>query len=229
MRVALCLLTYNERPCLEKIFPLIPAPSPESGFDQLFAIDGGSTDGTVEYYRDHGVPVMGQSRRGRGDAFLLAFERVEADAYIFFSPDGNEDVRDLPKFKPLLQDGADLVIASRMMRGAVNEEDIHFLKPRKWANNTLNLLANSLFRKVGPFVTDSINGYRAITHRAAQNLKLDALDYTIEYQMTIRALKRRMAIVEFPTREGHRVAGVTGASSFPTGIRFLKRLWRELR
>jgi glycosyltransferase involved in cell wall biosynthesis len=229
MRVALCLLTYNERPCLQQIFPLIPAPSPESGFDQLFAIDGGSNDGTVEYYRAHGVPVIGQSRRGRGDAFLLAFQRVEADAYIFFSPDGNEDIQDLPKFRPLLQDGADLVIASRMMRGAVNEEDIHLLKPRKWANNALNLLANGLFRKVGPFVTDSINGYRAINRRAAQELKLDALDYTIEYQMTIRALKKQMAIVEFPTREGQRVAGVSGASSFPTGIRFLDRLWRELR
>ncbi len=229
MKVALCLLTYNEQPCLEQIFPLIPAPSLDSGFDQMIAIDGGSTDGTLEYYREHGVPVIGQSRRGRGDAFLLAFQRVETDAYIFFSPDGNEDVRDLPKFKPLLQGGADLVIASRMMRGAVNEEDLHLLKPRKWANNALNLLANSLFRKIGPFVTDSINGYRAITRRAAQEQKLDALDYTIEYQMTIRALKKRMAIVEFPTREGQRVAGVTGASSLPTGIRFLKRLWRELR
>src|SRR6266571_2182669 len=213
MKVTLCLLTYNERPCLEQIFPLIPAPSPQSGFDQLVAIDGGSTDGTTEYYRERGVPVIGQSRRGRGDAFLLAFEQIESDAYVFFSPDGNEDVRDLPKFKPLLQDGADLVIASRMVRGAVNEEDIHFLKPRKWANNTLNLLANVLFRKVGPFVSDSINGYRAITRRAAQELKLDALDYTIEYQMTIRALKQRMAIVEFPTREGQRVAGVSGAPS----------------
>ena len=229
MKVALCLLTYNEQPCLEQIFPLIPAPSLDSGFDQMIAIDGGSTDGTLEYYREHGVPVIGQSRRGRGDAFLLAFQRVETDAYIFFSPDGNEDVQDLPKFKPLLQGGADLVIASRMMRGAVNEEDLHLLKPRKWANNALNLLANSLFRKIGPFVTDSINGYRAITRRAAQQQKLDALDYTIEYQMTIRALKKRMAIVEFPTREGQRVAGVTGASSLPTGIRFLKRLWRELR
>src|SRR6266705_2576235 len=207
MRVALCLLTYNERPCLEQIFPLIPAPSLESGFDQLVAVDGGSTDGTVEYYRDHGVPVIGQSRRGRGDAFLLAFERIEADAYIFFSPDGNEDAQDLPKFKPLLESGADLVIASRMMRGAVNEEDIHFLKPRKWANNGLNSLANLCFRKRGPFVTDSINGYRAMTRRAAQELQLDALDYTIEYQMTIRALKSRMAIVEFPSREGQRVAG----------------------
>jgi len=229
MRVALCLLTYNERPCLEQIFPLIPAPSLDSGFDQLVAIDGGSTDGTEEYYRERGVQVIGQSRRGRGDAFLLAFEHVEADAYIFFSPDGNEDVRDLPKFRPLLEGGADLVIASRMMRGAVNEEDIHLLKPRKWANNALNLLANVLFRRVGPSVTDSINGYRAITRHAAQELKLNALDYTIEYQMTIRALKKRMMIVEFPTQEGPRVAGETGAPSFPTGVRFLRRLWMELR
>jgi glycosyltransferase involved in cell wall biosynthesis len=228
MKVTLCLLTYNERPCLEQIFPLIPAPSPQSGFDQLVAIDGGSTDGTREFYRERGVAVIGQSRRGRGDAFLLAVKQIECDAYIFFSPDGNEDVRDLPKFKPLLQGGADLVIASRMMRGAVNEEDIHLLKPRKWANNSLNLLANGLFRRIGPFVTDSINGYRAITRRAAQELKLNALDYTIEYQMTIRSLKQRMAIVEFPTQEGPRVAGVSGAPSFPTGLRFLRRLWTEL-
>jgi glycosyltransferase involved in cell wall biosynthesis len=229
MRVALCLLTYNERPCLEQIFPLIPEPSPDSGFDQLVAIDGGSIDGTAEYYRERAIQVIGQSRRGRGDAFLLAFEQVNADGYIFFSPDGNEDAQDLPKFKPLLESGADLVIASRMMRGAVNEEDIHLLKPRKWANNSLNLMANVLFRKVGPFVTDSINGYRAVSRRAAEELKLNALDYTIEYQMTIRALKKRMAIVEFPTREGPRVAGVTGAPSLPTGLRFLKRLWAELQ
>ena len=229
MRVLLCLLTYNERPCLEQVFPLIPVPSLESGFDEVAAIDGGSTDGTVEFYQTRGVPLIGQSRRGRGHAFLLAFEQLEADAYIFFSPDGNEDVRDLSKFKPLLESGADLVIASRMMRGAVNEEDHRWIKPRKWANNVLNLLANVLFRNSGPYVTDSINGYRAITRRAAKGLRLDALDYTIEYQMTIRALRKGMTIVEFPTREGARVAGVTRASSFPTGLRFLKRLWLELR
>ncbi len=229
MKIVLCLLTNNERPCLEQIFPLIPQPSSRTGFDDLVAIDGGSTDGTLEYYREHGVPVIGQSRRGRGDAFLLAFEQIETDAYIFFSPDGNEDAQDLPKFKPLLESGADLVIASRMMRGAENEEDIHFLKPRKWANNALNFLANSFFRKIGPYVTDSINGYRAITRHAAQELTLDALDYTIEYQMTIRAFKKRAAIVEFPTREGQRAAGVSGVASFPTGIRFLRRLWMELR
>lgn len=228
MKLVLCLLTYNERACLEQVFPRIPKPSPEAGFDHLVAIDGGSTDGTLDYYRERGVPVIAQSRRGRGDAFLLAFERVEADGYIFFSPDGNEDASDLPKFRQLLESGADLVIASRMMKGAVNEEDVRLLRPRKWVNNMLNLLANVLFLETGPYVTDSINGYRAITRRATKQLSLDALDYTIEYQMTIRALKQRMRIVEFPTREGQRVAGESGAPSLPTGIRFLQRLWAEL-
>jgi len=229
MKISLCLLTRNELPCLQIIFPAIPKPGPEAGFDRLVAIDGGSTDGTVEFFREQGIPVIGQSRRGRGDAFQQAFANEPADAWIFFSPDGNEDVLDLPRFRPLLEGGADVVIASRMMKGAVNEEDAHLLKPRKWANNAFNAAVNLLFRKKGPFITDSINGYRAITRKTAETLQLDALDYTIEYQMTIRALKHRLNIVEFPTHEGQRVAGDTGAPSIPTGVRFVKRLFAELR
>ena len=227
MKVTLCLLTRNERPCLEQIFPRIPPPSPAAGYDEIVAVDGGSTDGTLEFYRDHGIRVLSQSRRGRGDAFQKAFAEVEADAYIFFSPDGNEDVNDLKKFKPLLESGADVVIASRMMKGAVNEEDAHLIKPRKWANNAFNLAVNLLFRRSGPYISDSINGFRAITRSTAKELALDALDYTIEYQMTIRSLKKRKRIVEFPTAEGERIAGETGAPSIPTGIRFVKRLWTE--
>jgi glycosyltransferase involved in cell wall biosynthesis len=228
MKISLCLLTRNELACLKVIYPRIPKPGPQAGFDDVFAIDGGSTDGTVEFFEQHGVPVIGQSRRGRGDAFLQAFKNVDADAWIFFSPDGNEAIDDLPRFRTLLEQGADIVIASRMMKGAVNEEDRAVFRWRKWANNGFNLLANGLFRKRGPFVTDSINGFRAVRREAAQRLDLDALDYTIEYQMTIRALRFGLRIVEFPTVEGQRVAGETGAPSIPTGVRFLRRLYAEL-
>lgn len=229
MKILLCLLTRNERQCLEVVFPSIPPPGPAAGFDAVVAIDGGSTDGTLEYYQERGIPVIAQSRRGRGDAFLLALATQLADAYIFFSPDGNEDTRDLPKFRPLLEAGADVVIASRQMKGAVNEEDTQLFRWRKWANKGFNLLANLLFRRSGPYVTDSINGFRAVSRRAAQVLQLDALDYTIEYQMTIRALKHRLKVVEFATIEGHRVAGRTGAPSLPTGLSFLKCLYAEWR
>lgn len=228
MHIALCLLTRNERDCLEIMFPRLPAPGPDAGFDSLHAIDGGSTDGTLEFFAEHGVGVIGQSDRGRGHAFQLAFREIEADAFIFFSPDGNEDPADLPRFRPLLEAGADIVIASRMMAGARNEEDDQVLRLRKWANNAFNLMANLAFRRSGPFITDTINGYRAITAEAAGVLALDAPDYTIEYQMSMRGLKRRLNIVEFPTYEGDRVAGDTQAHAIPTGLRFIRAFWREL-
>lgn len=228
MKIALCLLTRNERECVEIMYPRLPEPGTEAGFDAIYAIDGGSTDGTVEYFQERGVAVIGQSDRGRGHAFQIAFREIEADAFIFFSPDGNEDPADLSKFRDLLEGGANIVIASRMMRGARNEEDDQLIRLRKWANNAFNLMANLAFRRAGPFITDTINGYRAITRSTADLLKLDAADYTIEYQMSMRALKQRLNIVEFPTYEGDRLAGDTQAHAIPTGLRFIRAFWREL-
>ena len=59
-------------------------------------------------------------------------------------------------------------------------------------------------------------------------MDLDAPDYTIEYQMTMRALKHKLKITEFPTIEGQRLAGDTGCPSIPTGLRFIRRFFIEL-
>ena len=48
----------------------------------------------------------------------MAFQTVPGDALLFFSPDGNKDSRDIPKFREYLDQGYDIVIASRMMRDA---------------------------------------------------------------------------------------------------------------
>jgi hypothetical protein len=88
-------------------------------------------------------------------------------------------------------------------------------------------MANTAFNTSSIYITDSINGYRAISKSLADQLALDALDYTIEYQMTIRAMRKRAKIYEFPTHEHSRIAGETGASSIPTGLRFLKRFFIE--
>jgi len=229
-KIALCILTRNEAECLqETLSPLVEYLVPlRQKFEKIVVIDGNSTDGTVEMFQEKNIEVIAQEGKGRGAAFHTAFQQLEVDAWIFYSPDGNENIKDIPNFIDLLEKGADVVIASRMMKGAFNEEDIHLWRPRKWANNIFNCLANICFRKTGPYITDSINGYRAISKSAVKKLGLDAQDYTIEYQITMRALKHGMNIKEFPTHEGQRVAG-DESPSMTLGIRFIKCLLREIR
>jgi glycosyltransferase involved in cell wall biosynthesis len=225
MKVALCLLTYNEIECVRKIVPGLDT----SMFDEVFAVDGGSTDGTLDVYKQKGIRVLPQTSRGRGEAFRLAEQSTSADAIVYYSPDGNEDSGDFRKFREYLHKGYDIVIASRMMKGSFNEEDISWWRPRKWVNNLFNLAANLLWNRSGIYVTDSINGFRAIRRGVVAELKQDAMGYTIEYQNTIRALKKGLKIAEFPTYEGQRVGGSTKAHSFETGVKFIKCLFSEIR
>ena len=223
MRKAIVLLTFNEIEALPKIFDRIP----RNAADEFFAVDGGSKDGTREYLVSKGVPVHGQPRRGRGVAFRVAMEATKADAIVFFSPDGNEAPEDIPKLFQKLEEGYDMVIASRMMKGAFNEEDVHWFRPRKWVNQAFTLIANALWNR-GPRVTDTINGFRAVNAERFRALGCDAEGFVIEYQMSIRAMKRGLKIVEFPTYEGQRLGGVSTAESWRTGVVFLKALWREI-
>lgn len=224
MKLALVFMTLNEIEGVSALWDRIPL----HGADEVMCVDGGSSDGTREFFRAKGVRVIEQASRGRGEAFRLAFANSGADALIFFSPDGNEDPNDILRFRPFLEEGCDVVIASRMMPGAHNEEDDSFFRPRKWANNVFNWAANTLWNR-GTYVTDTINGFRAVRRDCFQRLNPDSVGYSIEYQMSMRAMKLGARIVEFPTREGSRIGGESLAKSIPTGLEFLKLLLREIR
>ena len=223
IKVSLVILTLNEITGLKKIFHLIP----QHAVDEVFAVDGGSTDGTVEFLKENKIPVYPQSITGRGEAFREAFRRSTGDAIIFFSPDGNENPDDIPNFIPFLRDGYGIVIATRMAKGAHNEEDEKILRWRKWVNLAFTLTINILWNR-GLFITDTINGFRAITRKTWDDIKLDGPGYTIEFQGSIRAFKRKIRMIEFSTHEGHRYDGRVGSPSIPTGIAFLKILLKEI-
>lgn len=222
---ALTILVRNEIIGCRTLFDKIPW----NGFEQAYIIDGHSTDGTREFFEERSIPVFLQPTPGYGAAMMEARARCRTTALVFYHPDGNEDPADLLPIRSLLAAGRDFVVASRMIPGAFNEEDTNLIRPRKWANQGLALIANILWGSRNNRTTDITNGMRGMTCAAWDALELDSRDLTMDFQMVIRALKRGVTITEVPTREGKRIGGATNFASFSTGVAELKLILRELR
>lgn len=221
MRSSLIILTFNEIEGIKTLFDKIPFAQ----FDECFAIDGGSTDGTVEFFKENKIKVITQEKKGRGAAFREAAEAANGRVLVFFSPDGNENPEDAIKLKETVEQGYDMVIASRFMPGASSEDLGSFIPYRDWANKIFTFSANLFFAGK---LTDSINGFRGVKKEKFEELKVDAQDFSIEYQMSIRALKLKQKLKEIPTMEKKRLGGQSTSRSIPTGLKMLKILFREI-
>ncbi len=221
---AIVLLTLNEIDGLRLLFDEIPVDA----FRETVAVDGGSTDGTREFLAERGIPILDQSIPGRGVAFRVAADACQSERLIFYSPDGNEDPADIERLDDLLLGGARVAIASRFARGSTNEEDIHTFRPRSWVNQTLTFIANALFSTQDAYVTDTINGFRALRRADLLDLDTSVKRFPIEYQISIRAMRRGWPIAEVATEEGQRAGGESKALSWPVGKDHLKVLFSEI-
>ena len=128
MKIALCLITWNELEGCKHDLEMLD----RTKFEQIYCIDGGSTDGTVEYLESIGITVYPQTGKGLNQACIDGCNYCKCDAFVFFHPKGTIPVEDTYKFRKYFEEGYELVVASRMMKESINEEDDNFLKPRKW-------------------------------------------------------------------------------------------------
>lgn len=221
-KATLIILNYNELEGIKALYDKLPL----NEIDEVFAIDPGSTDGSLEFLKSKGMRVIIQDIKGRGEAFRIGIKESKNENVVFFSSDGNENPNDILKMIDFLEQGYDMVIASRFMQDArADDSDIPF-PVRGIGNKVFTIIANLIW---GGYLTDAINGFRAIKRRKFLKISPDAHDFGIEYQMSIRALKSKLKIKEFPTYEGNRIGGKSTAHTFATGWLFLKIILRELK
>lgn len=225
MKISLCLIVWNElQGCQADVPKLL-----RDEFDEVFAVDGGSTDGTVEYLESQGIPVYRQPKRGLNAAYVHANDMATGDAVVVFFAKGTLPTEDLRRFRPLFEQGNELVIASRQIPGSVNEEDEHFWRPRKWAVLGLAAAAALVWRREGEWVRDVLHGFKGWKRSAFTQMKILDVGLSIDIEMVVRAYKLRIPRVEFPTMEISRGYGETHFKIWPTGKRLLSYLWFELR
>ncbi len=221
MTTALCLLVWNEAHGCQEELPKIDF----SLFDQVFAIDGGSTDGTVEILEAAGIDVYPQTQPSYNAAYIDALDTFTTDAVVLYHPKGTIDPSSLSTMVDLLGQGNDLVIASRMMSGAVNEEDDQLIRHRKWFGEGLALAASLRWnRKKLKRISDPLHGYRGCSRKFADSLALRTRGVTADLEMVHHAYEIEANVAEFPIEEAVRAEGTTHFPAYKTGKQLIKYL-----
>jgi glycosyltransferase involved in cell wall biosynthesis len=223
VNTSLCLLTLNELAGCRHDLPQLPRDQ----FVDVFAVDGGSTDGTVAYLQSQGIDVIRQQRPGLNGAHWDAVDHCRSEFLVFFHPKGTTPPADVLRLKAALETGHDLVVASRNCPGGRNEEDAHLFKPRKWFVTALAWAAAARWRREGPVIRDVLHGFRGIRVAVFRAMNPPATGFTIDLAMVIAAYRQRWIRREMPTVETPRLQGETHFRAVPTGLRLLGYLLRE--
>src|SRR3977135_3304286 len=84
LSTTLLVPVWNEIVGMKEIMPQVR----REWVDQILILDGGSTDGTVEWARSQGYEVHVQKQPGMRQAYMEAMPLVRGDVIITFSPDG---------------------------------------------------------------------------------------------------------------------------------------------
>lgn len=192
--------TFNERENLPVFAKAVLDAAPGA---HLVVVDDASPDGTGIIAdelaaKDSRIRVLHRPRKlGLGTAYVDAFQRGLTEGYRFFlemDTDLSHDPRYLPDFFRALE-SADVVVGSRNVEGGGVEG---------WGlGRHILSKGGSLYSRLalGVRVRDLTTGYKGFTRHALETIDLDSVHssgYSFQIEMTFRALRAGLRVVEVP-------------------------------
>lgn len=165
MKIFVVIAAYNEQKKIAAVLKDLKS----YGYNHIIVVDDGSKDKTADIAKREGAILLQHIiNRGQGAALKTGIEtalREKADIIITFDADGQHQASDLKNLtNPIIKGEADIALGSR------------FLKKNKDTP-----LIRKLFLKGGAFIiylmygvrlTDSHNGLRALSRKAAEKIDL---------------------------------------------------------
>ena len=209
--------TYNEIENISKMLDTVMYLN--EGFDVLI-VDDGSPDGTAQVVREKmdafGGRIHLEERTGKlglGTAYIHGFKWALARGYEYIFEmdcDFSHDPKDLARLKKACEDGADLSIGSRYVKGVnvVNWPMSRVL---------LSYFASVYVRFItGMPIQDATAGFKCYKRTTLEGINFDKIHfvgYAFQIEMKFKVWQRKMSIVEVPVIFTDRTEGQSKMSS----------------
>jgi len=206
-KISIIIPALNEEESIGRVLNDIPGEIVE----EVIVVDNGSSDNTVTVSKGLGANVILEPLKGYGAACLkgISILKQDTDIVVFLDADYSDYPQDLHTVvKPIRNDNADMVIGSRMS----GEREKGALLPQAIFGNKL---ATFLIRLFWGFKYTDLGPFRAIKYRDLLALNMTDKNFGWTVEMQIKALKKRLRIVEVPVRYRKRIgkSKITGTFS----------------
>jgi len=164
--------------------------------DVVLVCDDGSNDLTAEIAERMGADVIRHGRNlGYGAATKSLFEvarELGADVLVTLDGDGQHDPGEIPSLvKPVLEDGADVVLGSRFLTSKENG----IPRYRWWGVRMISKLTDFVSKQK---LRDAQCGFRVFGRRAIEKLDLVENGMGVSVELVMKAKQNGFTVVEAP-------------------------------
>jgi glycosyltransferase involved in cell wall biosynthesis len=213
---------YNEaeniREVVEKLMELRQSISDL----EIVVVDDGSRDDTskkVAMFSDVKC-VRHHMNLGKGAALRSGIEKSVGDVIVIQDADLEYSPNEIPKMvEPILAGSVDIVYGSRLSNGKPSSMSVsHHV-----GNMILSLATAIMF---GVRITDVMTGHKAFTRKVLESFRLEGNGFTVEIELTAKALRNGWRFGEVPVAYQYRQRGFSKIR-FMDGFRCLNEILRR--
>ena len=209
--VSVVLGTYNERENLASLIPAIEAIFQENRLDgEIVVVDDNSPDGTSDLARGMGAKygnvrlLWRPEKLGPGSAHADGYKAAKGDIIIGMDTDFSHDPHDIPKFLAKMEEGFDVVQASRYIKEGTYEVNSFQTWKKKMASKFGNILIAFLS---GVPIHDFTTSYRAIRRNVVEHVRTESSGNSFFMEFLVKAYRDGYRLAEIPIVFKDRVVG----------------------
>jgi len=217
-KVSVVIPTLNE----EKNLPIVLKDLESLNcIKEILIVDGHSKDKTVDIAKKHGCKIL-YDDKGKGSALRVGMHAAKGEVIVNMDADCSMTANEILLLKAGIDAGYDICMGSRFIQGG-GTEDMPLI--RKFGNKFFVFLVNLFW---GMNYSDLCYGYRAFSKSVVDKLNLKRDGFGIETELSIKAAKKNLRVLEVPSFEKSRIHGQGNLRTFGDGWNILKTIFSEL-